>query len=108
MTAEQQFHFTDPDRVVALFLYCVGLLRVDDDGLTPPHDEAELEAAAFMCKMVKTLAIAPRDPLDVLLFELAAATENLIVTAVLPPEGDVVGRFTKARVSVLECQLGAL
>ena len=94
--------------MVELFLYCVGRLRVHDDGLAPPHDVSELNAASFMCTMVKTLAIVPRDVLDVLLFELAAATENLITTAVLPPEGDVVGRWTNARVSVLECQLGAL
>jgi hypothetical protein len=108
VTDEPQLHFTEPDRAVELFLFCVGQLRVDDDGLLPPHDVGELNAAAFMCRMVKALAIVPRDVQDVLLFELADATESLITTAVLPPEGDVVGRWTTARVSVLNCRLGAL
>jgi hypothetical protein len=108
MSPEPQLEFTEPERAVALFLHFVDRLRVDDDGLAPPHDVSELNACAFMCTMVKALAIVPRDPLDVLLFELAAASEALITTAVLPPEGDVVGRWTKARVSVLNCRLSAL
>lgn len=108
MTTEDVWEFPTPERTVELFLYCVGMLRVDDDGLLPGHDVADLNACAFMSLAVKALAIAPRDVQDVLLFELADATEALIVTAVMPPEGDVVGRWTKARVALLECQLGGL
>jgi hypothetical protein len=103
-----ELHFTDPDRTIELFLHFVGILRVDDDSLASGHDMAELNACAFMCLMMKTLAIVPRDVQDVLLFELADATEDLITTAVLPPKGDVVGRWTKARVSVMECRLDGL
>jgi hypothetical protein len=102
------FQFTTPERAVELFHYCIGQLKTQDDGLAPGHDEADLETCAFLCRMVKALAIVPRDVHDLALFELADATEALIVTAVLPPEGDVVGRWIKARVSVLESQLGAL
>jgi hypothetical protein len=105
---QPQFQFVEPDRVVELFLHCVGQLRVDDDGLASGHDVAELNAVAYLCLMMKTLAIVPRDPLDILLFELADATEALITTAVLPPNGDVVGRWTNARVSVMNCRLGAI
>jgi hypothetical protein len=86
----------------------VGLLKVDDDGLTPGHDLGDLNAVAFMCRMIKTLAIAPRDPRDILLFELADATEALLVTEVLPPEGDVSKRWIKARAELLTCELGGL
>ena len=108
MTDQPQLHFTDPERAIELFLFFADRLRVDDDGLAPPHDEGELNAVAFLCLAVKTLAIVPRNPLDVLLFELADATEALLVTAVLPPNGDVVGRWVKARVSVLNCRLDAI
>jgi hypothetical protein len=102
------FDVPTEERTVALFLYCVGQLRVDDDGLAEGHDMADLDACALLCRMMKALAIVPRDVHDVLLFELADATEALIVTEVLPPEGDVAGRWTKARVAVLECQLDGL
>jgi hypothetical protein len=96
------------ERIVELFLYCIDQLRVDDDGLAPGHDEAELETCAFLSRAVKALGIAPRDVHDVLLFQLASATEDLIVTAVLPSDGDVATRWAKARAAVVECQLGAL
>jgi hypothetical protein len=96
------------ERTVALFNYCIGQLRVDDDGLAEGHDMADLDACALLCRMMKALAIVPRDVHDVLLFELADATEDLLTTAVVPAEGDVVGRWTKARVSVMESQLGGL
>ena len=95
---EEKPALMNAERFVELFLYCVGLLRVDDDGLLPGHDMADLNACALLCTMVKALAIVPRDVQDILLFELADATEALIVTAVLPPEGDVSERWTKARV----------
>ena len=97
-----------PERCIELFLYCIGQLRVDDDGLVPGHDMADLNACALLCTMVKALAIVPRDVQDILLFELADATEALIVTAVMPPEGDVSKRWTKARAELLQCQLGGL
>jgi len=108
MTAEPQFRFTNPERIVELFLYCIGELKTQDDGLAPGHDEAELETCAFLSRAVKALAIVPRDVHDVLLFELADATEALIVTAVLPAEGDVTGRWIKARADVVCSELGGL
>jgi hypothetical protein len=102
------FHFTPVERLPELFMYCLDQLRVNDDGLAPGHDEAELETCAFLSRAVKAIAIAPRDVQDVLLFELADATEALIVTAVLPPEGDVATRWAKARAAVVENQLGGL
>ena len=91
--------FPTPERTIELFLYSVGLLQVDDDGLLPVHDLSDLEACAFLCRAVKALAIVPRDVQDILLFELADATEDLLTTAVLAPESDVVERWTKARVA---------
>jgi len=102
------FDVPTEERIVALFNYCIGQLRVDDDGLAPGHDEADLNTCAFLSRAVKAIAIAPRDVHDVLLFELADATEDLLTTAVLPAEGDVTGRWVKARVDVLNCQLGGL
>lgn len=109
MTDEPQFHFTPVERTTELFLYCIGRLQLDDDGLAPgKNDIADLNAAALLCRMVKSLAIVPRDVLDIFLFELADASEALITTAVMPADGDVVTRWIKARAAVMECQLGAL
>ena len=81
---------------------------MDDGGLASGHAIGDLNAAAFLCRAVKALAIVPRDVQDILLFELADATEDLLTTAVLAPESDVVERWTKARVALLSCQLGGL
>jgi len=104
------FEFTPvtPERTVELFLYCVGILRVNDEGLAAGHDMSDLNAAAFLSHMMKALAIVPRDVHDVVLFELADATEALLVSSVVPTDSDVVGRWTKARVSVLQSELDAL
>jgi hypothetical protein len=104
----EAWEFPTPERTVELFLYCIGQLRVDDHGLLPGHDMADLNACAQLCTIVKALAIVPRDVQDVLLFELADATEALIVTEVLAPEGDVVDRWTKARVALLQNGLSAM
>lgn len=102
------WEFPTAERTVELFLYCIDLLRVDDDGLAPENDLSDLNACALLCHMVKALTISPRDVLDVLLFDLADATEALIVTAVVPPDGDVSTRWAKARAAVASCQLGSL
>ena len=97
------------ERIVELFLFCLGNLKVDDDGLAPgQNDVGDLNAAAFLCHAIKSLAIAPRDVRDVLLFELADSTESLIATAVMAPEGDVSKRWKKARAELLSCELGGL
>jgi hypothetical protein len=86
----EPFTFTSPERAMTLFLYVINHLQVDDHGLVGGHDLSDLNAAAFLCRAVKTIAIAPRDVLDVLMFNLADATEALLLTAVLPGNGDEV------------------
>jgi hypothetical protein len=103
-----EFQFPTPERTVELFLYAIGQLTVDDDGLAPGNEMADLNAIALLSHVVKALAISPRDIADVLLFELADATEALIVTELLPPEGDVTKRWTKARVELMKCELSGL
>ena len=101
--------FMTAERAVELFLFGIGELRVNDDGLLPGHDIADdLEPVAFLCRMVKALTIVPRGVQDIFLFELADATEELLTTAVLRLETDVVGRWTKARVAVLRNGLSAM
>ena len=97
MTEEQlpEPAWMNEERIVELFLYCLGNLKVGDDGLAPGHDIGDLNACAFLCHAIKSLAIAPRDVQDILLFELADATEALIVTAVLPPEEGDSERWKK-------------
>jgi hypothetical protein len=102
------FSFTPIERTTELFLYCLDRLRVDDDGLAPGNDMGDLNAAAFLCHMVKALAIAPRDVQDILLFELADATESLLMTAVMPADGDVATRWAKARAAVVKNELDGL
>jgi hypothetical protein len=102
------FNVPAQERTIELFLYCVDGLKTDDDGLTSENDEADLNACAFMCHMMKTLAIVPNDIADIALFRLADETERLLVTAVIPADGDVVKDWLKARGDVVECQLGGL
>jgi hypothetical protein len=96
------------DRMTELFLYVVSQLEVDDDGLAAGQDLADLNAAAFACHAVKAITIAPENVEDMLIFDLADATEALIVTAAEPAEGDVVSRWHKCRAAVLSNRLGNL
>jgi hypothetical protein len=105
------FNFTAIDRgqAIRMFQHSLTKLRTDDDGLLPGHDLADFNAIALLCGVVKIFADAHSATVeDVLLANLADATEALIVTAALPAQGDVVGRWIKARVELMECQLGAL
>jgi hypothetical protein len=96
------------DRMTELFLYVVSQLEVDDDGLAPGQDLEDLNAAAFACMAMKAIAVSPDHVEDILLFDLADATEALIVTAAEPAESDVVTRFHRARAAVLQNRLSSM
>jgi hypothetical protein len=67
-----------------------------------------LNACALLCGVVKTFTAAGGTVEDILLYQLADKTEQLLVSAVAPTQNDVVGMWWKARAAVVECQLGAL
>ncbi|MGO9035115.1 hypothetical protein [Mycobacterium sp.] len=108
MTAEPHFHFTDPDRLVECFLYSLTLLATVDDGLAAGHDLKDLDAVAWLCGLVKLIGSACRTPEDVLLCSLADKTEALLVSELIPVDGDVVKDWLKARAELVSCRLGAL
>jgi hypothetical protein len=93
---------------VNLFLHSLTLLKTDDDGLLPDHDMADLNTIAFLCGVVRTYAAACRTVEDFLLYQLADATEALLVSSVVPTPTDVSGMWWRARAEVVKCQLGGL
>lgn len=94
--------------VTNLFLHGLNKLRTDDDGLQSGHEMDDLNVIAFLCLAIKSFTGACRTVEDILLFQLADATEALLVSSVVPTQSDVVGAWVKARAAVVECQLGAL
>jgi hypothetical protein len=98
----------DQRAAVNLFLHSLTLLRTDDDGLELGHDRADFNAIAFLCGVAKAYVSACRTVEDFLLYQLADATEALIVSSVVPTDNDVVGLWWKARADVVNCQLGGL
>jgi hypothetical protein len=101
MTAEQR-------HVINLFLHGLTKLNTDDNGLKPGHDIEDLNVIAFLCLAVKAVTAACRTVEDILLYQLADESEALLVSSVIPTSDDVVGNWWKARVSVVNCQLGAI
>jgi hypothetical protein len=102
------FSAIDRPKAVDLFMHSLTLLRTDDYALLPGHDEADLNTCAFLCGVVKTFTAAGSTVEDILLYQLADATEGLLVTAVLLGDKDVSGIWWKARAELVSCQLGGL
>jgi hypothetical protein len=101
--------FSDDERtLVECFLHGLSLLDVDDDGLAGGDDMADLDMLARLCVVLKALTARCRSVEDLLLAELVDATEDLLVTAVVPGEPDISTRWAKALANVVSNQLGAL
>ncbi len=101
--------FFEPEHYVSTFLWSLSnVLRVNDHGLAPGHDLADLEAVARLCVGVRMIASAGRTVDDVLLASVAAETERLLTTAVIPAEGDVVKDWLKARAELLSNRLTSM
>ena len=101
MTEEQR-------HVVNVFLHSLTKLHTDDDGLKPGHDMDDLNTIAFLCLAIKALTATCRAVEDFVLYQLADATERLLVDTVVPQGCDVAGLWWKARAEVVNCQLGGL
>jgi hypothetical protein len=103
------FAAIDRPKAIGMFMHSLTKLKMDDDGLLPGHDMADLNACALLCGVIRIFTDAYSATVeDVLLAHLADATEALLVSAVVPTDNDVVGAWWKARADVVECQLGAL
>ena len=98
----------DRQRAIDLFLHALSLLKPDTDGLGSGHDLTDLDAAAMLCHVVKGYTRAGHTPEDMLLYQLADATESLLVTAAVPATPDVVKPWHVARAEFLNCRLSAL
>ena len=103
------FSALDRGQAVDLFQHSLTKLRTSDDGLESGHDLEDLNMCAFLCGVVRIFTDASAATVeDMLLARLADCTEQLLVSAVVPTDKDVVGAWWKARADVVECQLGAL
>ena len=98
----------DRTRAVETFLHSLSLLNTDSEGLTPGHHLDDLNMAAMLSLVVKGYTAAADTPEDVLLYQLADATESLLVAAVEPATDDVVTAWHTARATYLICRLSGL
>jgi hypothetical protein len=96
------------DDIIGTFLYGLGRLRVDDNGLTPDNDPDMQTTVGALCVAVYRVA-AGRDatPFDMALSRLAVLTGGLLVTPTLGHGPDIVRKWLIARSEVLELQLAA-
>ena len=101
--------YSDPDDYISTFLWALSnRLVVGDDGLAPGNDLADLNTVAMMCLGTKMIASRGRTVDDVLLASVAEHTERLLMTAVIPAEGDVVKDWLKARAELLSNRLTSM
>lgn len=102
---------TDDERAICDALTeSLTLLDVTDDGLAPGHQLELLYTIAGLCRDVKAITAIPADVEALLLHNLAAATEDLLTTAVIATEHDraIATRWIKLRGELLSCRLGGL
>jgi hypothetical protein len=91
-----------------MFLYVLKLLKVDDNGLCAGHDMDDLNVCAALAGAVKHYSRECETVADILFFQLADATEALLVATVEPTDVDVVTNWLRARAELASNTLGAL
>jgi urease gamma subunit len=91
-----------------LFLHGLTELKVDDNGLKAGNEMDSLNAVAFLAGVVKHYARECEAVEDILLYQLADATEALLVAAAVPTDVDVVSNWLRMRAELASNTLGGL
>jgi hypothetical protein len=101
------FQFLEPDRVPGAFVYGLTQLDVTDDGLAPGHQIEVLDVIFTLAHGVKMLTADADTLAAMLLRRLAAATLDLLSTALMhtPEDAEIVKTWRAAHSEWLECQL---
>jgi hypothetical protein len=98
--------FTAND-VVDMFLYGLQRLHVDDAGLEPGNDPADLQTVGALSVLVYRIAATAETPYHLALSRVAVLTGALIASPELGGGDSIARKWLIARAELLELRLAA-
>lgn len=92
------------DEIIDVFIRSLNLINTDENGLTADNLPVDMEAIAQICPEIRAITAAGETPFQLALHRLAALTEQVVTTYVLPDRA-IAKAWLIARGEVLELRL---